>query len=250
MFFTVSDSRRDSGVPGSSAVRAAYGAVLALLLAVAPAAAELPLAGVGQLLVPGIRYENGRGRHYDERCSATLVTTIQGRPSPWLLTAWHCLEYYRDLSRPIVFVHASGERTTATASSSGGDMAADWALLRLAKPMPDAVALVSTETAPGTPLVMAGYSRREDVALPPLATDRGCRVTEPAGADLASDCHARRGASGGAVFAAEGRHRYLGIISRGDSDRLSIFVPLSRLADHLRPLLELAEPDAAGLRHR
>ena len=77
------------------------------------------------------------------------------------------------------------------------------------------------------------------------AADRSCRVTERAGADLVSDCHARRGASGGAVFSAEGPHRYLGIISRGDSDSVSIFVPLARLATQLRPFLEIHQPGAA-----
>ena len=194
--------------------------------------------------VPGIRYEEGRRRHYDERCSATVVTAATGGESRWLLTAWHCLEYYRDLSREIIFVHSGGERTTATAVASGGGMYADWALLRLARPMPDAVPLVAGSAEPGTPLVLAGYSNRESETPPPLELDRGCVVTAAEGRDFASDCHARRGASGGAVFSSAGA-RYLGIVSRGDGERHSIFVPLTRLVAALRPFLAIPPSPAA-----
>ena len=94
---------------------------------------------------------------------------------------------------------------------------------------------------------MAGFSRNADgSANPPLESDVSCEVTAFEGRDLSSDCHARRGASGGAVFSrhAQGDRetpgRYLGIISRGDSNQHSIFVPLSRLTRALSPYLPIA----------
>lgn len=210
------------------------------------ALADTPISSVGQLLIPTMHIEDGQRRHFDERCSATLVSPDSKGLSRWALTAWHCLEYYGDLSRPIVFVHSNGRETSATTAASGGNMQADWALMRLATPMTNAVSLAAEQTPIGSTLIMAGYSRSADGAVPPLGMDSACEVTRLVGKDIASDCHARRGASGGAVFSGDGQGRYLGIISRGDSDRVSIFVPVQRLRGRLSPFLEVLPADAVA----
>ena len=216
-------------------------------------AAGAPLDSVGQLLIPAIRFEDGRRRHFDERCSATVVTADNSSSSRWILTAWHCLEYYGDLSRDITFLHGDGSTSKATTVASGGGLHADWALMRLTDDMQHPVALTDTTVNPGDLLVMAGFSRSADGGTnPPLESDLRCKVTAFEGRDLSSNCHARRGASGGAVFSRESHDgaekpgRYLGIISRGDSNQHSIFVPLNRLARALSPYLALDPVSAAA----
>ena len=204
------------------------------------AAGEPQLNAVGQLLVPGTRFEEGRRRHYDERCSATLVSASIADRSTWLLTAWHCLEYYRDLSRDITYIHSDGGSATAREVASGGGMHADWALLQLDVALPHPTALRPTAVEPGMSIVLAGYSKQQPMpANLPLQVDRSCVIVASEGPDLASDCRARQGASGGAVFASKqaGGH-YLGVVSRGDGTELSIFVPLRRLEKALRRHLE------------
>jgi len=61
------------------------------------------LRAVGQLQVPGSTYHEGRRSHLLEDCSATLVTRGAGRKADTVVTAWHCLVNYDDLSKPITF---------------------------------------------------------------------------------------------------------------------------------------------------
>jgi hypothetical protein len=89
---------------------------------------------------------------------------------------------------------------------------------------------------------MAGYSR--DAGLGEhgerLTYDAGCRIIAQAREGNDSDCLAYKGASGGAVvqLSTTGEPLYAGVISRGDSEGLSIYVPISRfrltLQQHLR----------------
>ena len=58
---------------------------------------------VGKLQVPGQRYRNGHSSHYLEDCSATLVSNATQHNANTIITAWHCLELYNDLSKPILF---------------------------------------------------------------------------------------------------------------------------------------------------
>lgn len=212
--------------------RCAWALLMACLLAPL-ASGETALQGVGQLLIPTVHFESGYRRHFNERCTATLVAPGRDSNSRLLLTAWHCLEYYRDLSRPILFEHADGRRVEARQRASGGSMRDDWALLELREALPGAIPLLPVEVSPGTAVIMAGFSRQQGKESPPLTLDRHCRVTSREGEDLGTDCHARRGASGGPVFSAVVPRRYLGIVSRGDSAALSIFVPVSRVIPHL-----------------
>ena len=66
------------------------------------------LASVGKLTVPGTRIEDGYNRHYIEDCSATLVRSPGAASADVIVTAWHCLADYRDLSKPILFTLRAG----------------------------------------------------------------------------------------------------------------------------------------------
>lgn len=211
------------------------------------AAAPAALASVGRLLVPGRRLEDGYPRHYRESCSATLLRPARGGPAQLILTAWHCLEFHTDLTDEITFVIGSqrgGTLTrTATPLLSGGGMHADWALMRLQTPLAateaSAVSLrPESPPAAGTALIMAGFSRDPGLGRggQRLTYHADCEVTDSVGQDIGTDCLAYRGASGGAVFDAAGE-RLLGVVSRGDSEGRSIFVPVSRIR----------EPAGAGL---
>ena len=192
---------------------------------------------VGQLWVPARRFENGYARHFEEHCSATLVTTDAALPSRVLLSAWHCIEHYRDLSRDLVFETSDGRRHRARILASGGAMASDWAVLGLREALPGGMVLAEPRAEGPREHVMAGFPRREEGdAL--LVLRAGCRVTGEDGKDLRSDCVLSKGASGGAVVDALRRGgRYRGVISRGDASTVSIFVPLHRFYRKLLPHL-------------
>ena len=95
------------------------------------------LQAVGKLQVPGSRIQQGRRTHHREDCSATLVSRKDSTSANTIITAWHCLEFYNDLSRPILFtLHTLSGSTLnreAYRLADGGGMHADWALLRLYK---------------------------------------------------------------------------------------------------------------------
>ena len=201
------------------------------------------LLSVGRLTVPGRRMQGGHQRHYRESCSATLLAPAAGGPASLILTAWHCLEYHSDLTDSITFIiqSTSGEqlRRRAQPISSGGGMHADWSLLRLHKPLPaDKVrsAELARGAAPGegSRITMAGYSRDDGLgqAGHVLTFHRDCTVTAITDDDLATDCLAYRGASGGAVFSTDSG-TLVGVISRGDSRENSIFVPTSRILERI-----------------
>ena len=197
------------------------------------------LRAVGQLQVPGIKYESGRRRHYTERCSATLVETTSTVSANTIVTAWHCLEFYRDLTHNIVFTLLPDAeepiRIEAVPVSDGGSMEADWAILRLRQAVPrnriQALSLHSQQADPTLPLVMAGYSRDAGIGTSgdSLSYDPACRITHTGPGNTShrdSDCRAFKGASGGAVIQFSGGEPLLsGVISEGNSADLSRFVP-------------------------
>jgi hypothetical protein len=195
-----------------------------------------PALSIGQLIVPAIRYEKGYARHYEEQCSATLVADGQRPASRLLLSAWHCLEDHRDLSRPVLYQTGDGERLAAQVLASGGAMHADWVLLRLPRALPDPLPLLGGDGAVSGPLRMAGFPR--DTAPRALTLSAGCRVTGEDGADLRTDCVLQKGASGGATLTADTPVALVGVISRGDGVTQSIFVPVARFYPRIRPFLE------------
>jgi hypothetical protein len=238
--------------------------LLPLLLAVGAAASDtstgsrLPyteasppwLQAVGSLQVPGVKFLEGRRTHHRERCSATLIVSAPGRSADTIVTAWHCLEFYRDLSRPITFTLFQGEKREVVREAyrlaDGGGMHADWAILRLFRPVAAGLApalLVHPDEAdPGRQIVMAGFSRDSGPGTDggALTYDPACRIHRQTQTSSDTDCRALRGASGGAVvqLSARGEPLLAGVISRGDSADLSIYVPVGVFRSTLQGYLD------------
>jgi hypothetical protein len=195
------------------------------------------LRAVGRLQVPGLRRIEGRSAHLVEDCSATLVAPPGASRSDIIVTAWHCLEHYRDLSRSIVFTLLPGtddsHASEAVRLDAGGGMHADWAIMRLRQPVPaDLVRPLQVSPRRADParwITMAGYSRDLGEGGERLSYDPGCRVLAQPDASSHTDCVATRGASGGAVVQSgeDGIPRLTGVISAGDSAGFSVFVPVA-----------------------
>ena len=208
------------------------------------------LQAVGRLQVPGSRYSDGRQAHLREDCSATLVTRLPGRQADILVTAWHCLENYRDLSKPIVFTLLPGQPGALVAKAyrlaDGGGMYADWAILRLQYPVAAtrvAALLVHPGRAdPGREITMAGYSRDEGKGDGGnrLTFDPACAITGEVEMLSDSNCLAHKGASGGAVvqLSATGTPLFSGVISEGNGLGISRFVPVAAFRSALDSELE------------
>ena len=196
------------------------------------------LAAVGKLDVPGSRYRDGRRSHYREDCSGTLLARADGRRADLVLTAWHCLEYYDDLSRAIIFTLRPGSANAVSREAyrvaDGGGMHADWALLKLfravdASDVPG-LSLHPNRADASLPITMAGYSRDDGLGGggDKLTYHSECHITAQQPRESESDCRAYKGASGGAVIQLSpvGEAQVSGVISRGDSENLSIYVPV------------------------
>ncbi len=204
------------------------------------------LAAVGRLAVPGQQWEDGDWTQQLEHCSATLLTPSNDSRVSYLISAWHCVEYYRDLSYDISFILPGAKQISkARLVASGGGMDADWALLKLIEPMLSTqiqgpVVAISASTnngqvnrSDGALVTMAGYSS----ALPgaPLSYDEDCKILAREATRIATECRASKGASGGPVVSKNGQ--LLGVISAGDGDQLSYFAPISLFASVLRQYL-------------
>jgi len=207
------------------------------------------LRAVGSLRVPGVKIRDGYRRHHQEDCSATLVASGSGGKADTIITAWHCLEFYQDLSYPITFtlLKGSGEPLVMEAQrlADGGGIEADWAVLRLEQAVPMALAPALT-VHPGRAdasrtIVMAGYSRDGGLGSEgeQLTYDPSCSITYQGTKASDSNCIAYQGASGGAVvqLSGDGQPTLAGVISRGDSEGLSIFVPVKGFRSTLQRFL-------------
>lgn len=178
---------------------------------------------VGKLTVPGYKYQNGDRLHHVQHCTATLLS------STIILSGWHCLEHYNDLSMDIVFTLAH-RRRIAIRLTDGGGMQADWALLKLNKPINTRhvktlpVATRSLASSRAKPLTMAGYSHDSDLAASSqnLSYHTDCEILGDEIYRVATNCVAYKGASGGPVVY---REKIIGVVSVGDSMRLSYFTP-------------------------
>ena len=197
------------------------------------------LQSVGKLDVPGIEFRDGKRRHQRENCSGTRVAPAGQRLADTVVTAWHCLEFYNDLSKSITFTLLPGSdqaiRREAYRLADGGGMHADWALLRLHRPV-DTRLVPAMELNPQRgdlqrPVTMAGFSGDEGLgrAGAVLTYHQSCQIIRQERGASETDCSAYRGASGGAVIqlSQDGGPRLTGVISRGNSDGLSIYIPVS-----------------------
>jgi hypothetical protein len=212
------------------------------------------LRAVGKLEVPGQRIRNGRWAHYIENCSATLVSSKRNGDARIILSAWHCLEFYGDLSKPIVFTLATMAGGTLTREAvriaDGGSMRADWAILRLDSAVPARLVpgmTVHPQAAdPILPVSMAGYSRDSGIGNHGeiLSFDPQCAITSQQHDFGDTDCTAHKGASGGAVIqiSAAGTPRLCGVISQGNGEGRSTFVPVSGFRRSLNHALRQHQP--------
>jgi len=199
------------------------------------------LAAVGKLTIPGVKIEQGYARHHVEDCSATLVRHGESRDADIILTAWHCLEYYRDLSRPIVFAINDRDgnplRRTARRLVDGGGMHADWAIMRLDRALPGELATpIVTTAAASYSITLAGFSGDPGLgnAGAHLTYHANCSIIGEDRSALSTDCIAFKGASGGAVFGVRAKEaQLLGVVSEGDGETVSTYVPITRISDHL-----------------
>jgi V8-like Glu-specific endopeptidase len=191
------------------------------------------LRAVGRLEVPGYIVEDGERLHNRETCTATLIAPRR------ILTAWHCLEYYHDLSRPIRFSlpgQASKPRE-ARRLVDGAGMAGDWALLALDRPVPasEATPLAIARQAPAMPgsLSFAGYGGGRDNAL--LSWQARCRAETGDATSIRTLCDARRGDSGGPGIV---NGEIIGVISKGSGQGLTFLVPAGAFARQAEDYLD------------
>lgn len=196
------------------------------------------LRAVGVLSVPGIRYRDGRRSHHQEDCSATLLAPHSGQQANIIVTAWHCLENYRDLSRSILFTlpqaSSGGITREARRLADGGGIHADWAILRLSEPVSTeyirALSVRPEGVDPQRHITTAGYSRDAGLGMSGerLTYDANCDITHRQSTLIGSDCRAHKGASGGAVvqLSDDGEAQLSGVISQGDGAGVLLFVPI------------------------
>ena len=128
---------------------------------------------------------------------------------------------------------------------TGGSMQEDWALLA-----PDSPLTVDTwipiSTTPhhiGQPLIAVGFAPKHDqnrdyAVERYLLADITCSVIDVSTHPPASDCVAKKGASGGAMISLtdSGSARLQGIISAGDGEAVSYFYPAQSLIRRLARL--------------
>jgi len=199
------------------------------------------LEAVGKLQVPGIKFEQGLQRHHREDCSATLVGRAGSAQANTIVTAWHCLEFYKDLSKAIVFTLRNGTQQSfsieARLLADGGSMQADWAVLRLQKSVPShklaALQLKPKSLNTFQSITMAGYSNdgKNSEFGQTLSYHSRCNILSPAASgNGASDCIAMKGASGGAVIqmSNNGRAELAGVISQGNGLDFSEYVSVEK----------------------
>ncbi|MFT6365079.1 MAG: hypothetical protein ACJAUG_001723 [Halioglobus sp.] len=208
------------------------------------------LTAVGKLYVPSIKMIEGYRSNHREDCSATLVSRPGKKEADTVITAWHCLEFYTDLSKSIIFTllpdSSAPISTEVHRLADGGGMHADWAILRLHQPIPSdrvlSLRIHPARASSESTISMAGYS--SDAGLGhggnSLTYDPFCNVTLQVRHSSNSNCRAFRGASGGAVvqLSSDGVPWLSGVISQGDGEQLSVFIPVARFRSainlHLR----------------
>lgn len=207
------------------------------------------LAAVGKLHVPSIKMVNGHRSNHREDCSATLVSTPGAKAADTIITAWHCLEFYKDLSKNITFtlLPASGTPISALVRrlADGGSMHSDWAILRLHKPVASEqvspLLIHPSRLGVESLIAMAGYSSDPGLGQGGdlLTYDPKCTVTVQVRNSSNSNCRAFRGASGGAVvqLSSSGEAWLSGVISQGDGQEMSTFIPVARFRSAINQYL-------------
>ena len=193
--------------------------------------------------IPVTRLFEGRMRHFTEHCTAVAV---KPGPNSLFLSAWHCFEDYRSTVIPILLIdHHTTTPVPMRLLETGGSMREDWALLAPKSPL-TIDAWIPISTTPhhiGQPLIAAGFAPQhdqngDDAVERYLLADIACSVIDASTHPPASDCVAKKGASGGAMIALtdSGSARLQGIISAGDGEAVSYFYPAQSLIRRLSRL--------------
>ncbi len=195
---------------------------------------------VVKLAIPVRRWENGRRSHFIEDCTGSL---IQGPKGVLILTAWHCVEGFNDLTKVIVATTSDGTTLHAQISTMGNSMASDWALLKLNHGVQSSKNIIYLELAKTTPaegqrVLMAGFSRDQKLGKngSALTFDPNCYIgkTPLDARAIHTNCTAFKGASGGPTLILENdTYRVLGVISAGNEAGLSLFTPIAPIARSL-----------------
>ena len=195
------------------------------------------------LRIPVTRLTEGRMRHLTEHCTAVAITP---GPKSLFVSAWHCFDDYRSTISPIQLIDPrSAKPVHMKLLETGGSMQEDWALLT-----PDSPITIDTwipiSTTPhhiGQPLIAAGFTSQrnqsgDEAVERYLLADVACSVIDGSTHPPASDCVAKKGASGGAMIALtdSGSARLQGIISAGDGETVSHFYPAPLLIRRLGKL--------------
>jgi hypothetical protein len=176
------------------------------------------------LKVPVFTYTDGSKQHRIEFCSGTLMAT----QPPAILTAWHCFDGLRDLTRPPQgFV--AGEWISLKLLASGDSMKADWALLipsdnnNLSLPQGLSIAADMPRV-----FSVAGYSRKQADQRKVLSIDHDCTVIGQLEGWLTTTCDANEGSSGGpAVAWIDGELKIFGVISARNEAGTLLITPVS-----------------------
>lgn len=129
--------------------------------------------------------------------------------------------------------------------ADGGGMAADWAILELVEPVAvSPVTALAIDVGPGKPeaaLVMAGYSRDAGLGRSgeALTYHQDCHALGENRGYTLTNCQAYKGASGGPVvrYSGEGIPYLAGVISEGNGEDTSTYVPVTRFRASLQRFL-------------
>lgn len=188
---------------------------------------------VANIEVPAIKHEQGRARHYTEYCSGTLLKNAKASEPRFVISAWHCVEHYQDLSRDLTvyFPHAQSHHKVYTARlvDSGGSISSDWALLKLSEaPSSEQLAgLALMTTDKNQPATAAGFALALPNGRQRLSFDDSCKAN---GENEWILCTTSKGASGGPIVQIhQSMAGIVGVISQGDSEAFTISFPSARL---------------------
>ena len=187
-----------------------------------------------KLSIPVKRWQAGQQRHFIEDCTGTQIA---GRSGTMILTAWHCVEGFTDLTKTISATTRQGQIFEAQVSATGNSMASDWAILKISNDDRTSIQkihlkLAKTTVTAGQNIVMAGYSGDPHLGEHgrALTFDPNCEIgqTPETAQAIFTNCTAFKGASGGPTLLLEGgEYKVLGVISAGDGSGLSLFAPIS-----------------------